>query len=81
MDQATLSTARRRTTEMAAIFMVGDGLIGLLQPERHVALWRSRAPALDWVIRPFAGRPGARRLYGLVQIGCGLALAARQHRD
>ncbi len=30
--------ALRRTAEMAAVFMIGDGLLGLLQPERHVAL-------------------------------------------
>ena len=32
-----------RAAEMAATFMIGDGLLGLLQPERHVALWQERA--------------------------------------
>jgi hypothetical protein len=32
-----------RIAEMAAIFMVGDGLIGLVQPRRHVDLWKDRA--------------------------------------
>ena len=72
--------AVRRTAEMAAIFMIGDGLLGLLQPRRHVALWRSQAAAADFVVRPFAGHPGRRRAYGLVQIAAGLALAASQRR-
>ncbi|WP_342657462.1 hypothetical protein NPJ82_11620 [Sphingomonas sp. NY01] len=70
--------ALRRTAEMAAVFMIGDGLLGLLQPERHVALWRSRTPAVDLLVRPFAGRPTRRRLYGALQLAAGLALAARQ---
>ena len=73
-----LDTARNRTAEMAAVFMIGDGLLGLLQPERHVALWRSEVGAVDALVRPFAGRPGRRRLYGLLQIAAGIALAARQ---
>lgn len=68
----------RRTAEMAAVFMIGDGLLGLFQPERHVDLWRSRFAAVDVVVRPFGGRPGRRRAYGLMQIAVGIALAARQ---
>ncbi|PZQ61115.1 MAG: hypothetical protein DI544_05955 [Sphingomonas taxi] len=67
-----------RIVEMAAIFMVGDGLIGLTQPRRHVALWQERALGAERAVRPFVGRPGRRRLYALLQIAAGLALAARQ---
>ena len=72
-----MSIALKRTAEMAAIFMVGDGLLGLLQPRRHVALWRSEVTAADLMVRPFAHRPGARRAYGIVQLGAGLWLASR----
>ena len=71
-----LKTGVRRSAEMAAVFMIGDGLLGLLQPERHVALWRSDVPAVDLLVRPFGGHPARRRLYGLAQIAAGLALAA-----
>ena len=70
----------RRAAEMCAVFMIGDGLLGLLQPDRHVALWRTPVAAVDLLVRPFGGRPGLRRGYGLVQIGAGLALAARLKR-
>ena len=68
----------RRAAEMAAIFMVGDGLIGLTQPRRHVDLWKDRALGAERPVRPFVDHPGRRRLYALAQIGMGLWLASRQ---
>jgi len=69
-----------RVAEMAAIFMIGDGLLGLVQTERHTALWKERALGAERTVRPFVGRPGRRRLYAVAQIAAGLALAARQRR-
>jgi hypothetical protein len=66
----------RRSAEMAAVFMIGDGLLGLLQPRRHVALWRSDVAAVDALVRPFGGRPGRRRADGALQFGAGLLLAS-----
>lgn len=72
----TLQTGIRRSAEMAAVFMIGDGLLGLLQPRRHVDLWRSEVDAVDALVKPFGGHPDRRRLYGLAQIAAGVALAA-----
>lgn len=77
MDEADRTVALRRTAEMAATFMIGDGLLGILQPTRHVELWRSRLPAIDLLVRPFGGKPARRRAYGLLQVAAGLALAAQ----
>ncbi|QNE31714.1 hypothetical protein F1C10_07055 [Sphingomonas sp. NBWT7] len=70
----------KRSAEMAAIFMIGDGLLGLVQPTRHIDLWRSEVAAVDALVRPFAARPTARRLYGLAQLAAGITLAARLRR-
>lgn len=67
----------KRTAEMAAVFMIGDGVLGLLQPGRHVALWRSPVGAVDALVRPFAGHPARRRIYGALQVAAGLMLAAQ----
>ena len=75
-----VATGVKRSAEMAAVFMIGDGMLGLLQPERHVGLWRSDIGAVDALVRPFGGHPGRRRLYGVLQIACGIALAAAQRR-
>ncbi|MDR6147880.1 hypothetical protein QE363_003673 [Sphingomonas sp. SORGH_AS870] len=80
IDPSTSRIGIRRAGEMAAVFMIGDGMLGLLQPTRHVALWRSRVGAVDGMVRPFAGHPMRRRAYGLFQIAAGLALAARLTR-
>lgn len=80
MADDALSLGIRRSAEMAALFMIGDGVLGLVQPRRHVALWRSDVRAVDALVKPFAGRPGRRRGYALVQIAAGLALAARLRR-
>ena len=56
-----METALKRTAEMAAVFMIGDGLLGLIDPDRHVKLWRSQVGAVDALVRPFADRPGRRR--------------------
>lgn len=71
----------KRGVEMAAMFMIGDGILGLLQPRRHVALWEDEALGAEILVAPFRERPGRRRAYALVQIGVGLALAARQRKD
>ena len=67
-----------RAAEMAATFMIGDGLLGLIQPERHVALWERNALGAEWLVTPFVGKPRRRRAYAVLQIVAGLALAARQ---
>lgn len=67
-----------RVAEMAAIFMVGDGLIGLAQPDRHVDLWKDKALGAEVAVRPFVGDANRRRLYALAQIAAGLWLANRQ---
>jgi hypothetical protein len=76
-----MSVALKRTAEMAAVFMIGDGLLGLLQPKRHVDLWTSDVTAVDLLIRPFKGHAGRRRAYGLVQLAAGVALASRLRRQ
>jgi hypothetical protein len=68
--------ALRRAGEMAAVFMIGDGLLGMLQPTRHVDLWRSDVAAVDLLVRPFADHPARRRWYGALQLAAGVALAA-----
>ena len=73
-DSVTLGI--KRAVEMAAVFMIGDGLLGLLQPTRHVDLWRSDVRAVDALVSPFGGKPIRRRLYGLAQLAAGITLAA-----
>lgn len=74
--ESNLSLGLKRAAEMAAVFMIGDGALGLAQAVRHVNLWRSDVKAVDMLVKPFGGKPGRRRAYGLLQIAAGIALAA-----
>lgn len=78
--ESPLALGLKRSAEMAAVFMIGDGALGLIQAVRHVDLWRSEVKAVDVLVKPFGGKPGRRRAYGLVQIAAGLALAATLRR-
>jgi len=79
-ELTNLQIGARRAAELAAIFMIGDGLLGLLQPKRHVDLWRSDVDAVDILVRPFGGHPTRRRAYGLLQCTAGFALASALKR-
>jgi hypothetical protein len=51
-DKAAVQLGIKRSAEMAAVFMIGDGLLGLLQPTRHVELWRSDVEAVKFSCAP-----------------------------
>lgn len=76
-EVSSLELGIRRAAEMAAVFMIGDGLLGMLQPRRHVELWRSDVTAVDLLVRPFGDKPGRRRAYGALQFAAGILLASR----
>jgi len=80
-EQIGVQLGVRRAAEMAAIFMIGDGLLGLLEPTRHVDLWRSEVGAMNVLVRPFVGQPARRQAYGLLQVGAGLVLASVLKRE
>ena len=72
-----IATGLKRTAEMCAVFMIGNGTVGLLQPERHVELWTSDRPWIDRFAKADRERsPASRRLHAAAQIGAGLLLAA-----
>jgi hypothetical protein len=58
---------------------IGDGVLAMLEPRRHVALWRSGPRLWRKTLTPFIRRPELTRLLGLAGIGFGLWLASRQH--
>jgi hypothetical protein len=76
----TLETSLKRTAEMCAIFMIGNGIVGLATPQRQVSLWRSEVKPVDLLVRRFDGHPGKRRFQGAWQLAAGLLLASQLRR-
>lgn len=71
----------KRAAEVAAMLMIGDGVIGMAQPKRHIPLWRSGFPPLRAVVDRFDGKPLIRRrIVGAAQVAIGLAMAAPLYR-
>lgn len=76
MNEA-VTTGLKRTAEMCAVFMIGNGTVGLLQPARHVQLWTSDRPWIDRFARADRERsPTSRRLHAAGQVAAGLLLAS-----
>ena len=76
MDNA-LNVGLKRTAELSAIFMIGNGVVGLLAPAEHLELWRSDVAAVDRFTHADARRsPAQRRNVALLQVGAGAMLAA-----
>ena len=77
MNEA-VNVSLKRTAELCAIFTIGNGIVGLVQPERHLNLWTSEVPTIDcFVAKDRERSPAQRRLIGLLQVGAGLLLASR----
>ena len=71
-----VTTGLKRTAELSAIFMIGNGTLGLLAPREHLDLWRSDVAAVDRFTHADAKRsPAQRRNVALLQVGAGVLLA------
>ena len=67
--------------ELTAMLLIGDGVLGVLYPSAHCAVWQNGSPswnaAMDW----FAARPSLVRVLASVELAIGLGLVDRRlHR-
>ncbi|CAN5117482.1 hypothetical protein BH20ACT11_BH20ACT11_05910 [soil metagenome] len=69
----------RRVKELAAIAMIGDGVVGFVAPRRHSLLWKVGPEGYQEAIRWFAERPGLVRFLAAAESGVGLWIALRQY--
>lgn len=68
----------RRFFEGFALFLIGDGVMGLLKPRRHSLLWKFGPESLREFTEMLADhRPLARGIY-VAEIALGLLLASKQ---
>lgn len=69
---------QERVTEIAALLLVGDGVVGMLQPERHVRLWQRGPRTYRAAVEPFVKHPGLTRVLAAAEAAAGLWWASRQ---
>jgi uncharacterized protein YjeT (DUF2065 family) len=71
----------RRVKELCAMTMIGDGLLGLVEPQEHVLLWSSGPKRWEQLMRRIAQYPGTLRVLGAMELFAGLMLAHRQYSN
>jgi hypothetical protein len=67
-----------RAKECFAMMMIGDGVLAIVDPVRHISLWKNGPSWWQAMIEPFARRPEMTRLVGVAETLAGVWLAARQ---
>jgi hypothetical protein len=67
-----------RIRETAALLLVGDGLLGLLNPSAHCRVWRTGHGRWDAAVAWFAERPGLVRACAAAELAAGIWMAERQ---
>ena len=69
----------RRVTELAAMVLIGDGVIAMSAPSRHSLLWRGGPQLWGEFMQGLAERPNLVRTLGAAETSVGLWLALRQY--
>jgi hypothetical protein len=71
----------RRLTEMGALFLIGDGIMGLIKPRWHSLLWHFGPQLMRAATEELAEHPRTARAIYLAEAAVGIALASRQTPD
>lgn len=68
-----------RSIELCATFVTGLGVLGLLHPRSHVALWADAPFGLAARVAPSVGNPAHRRGEAALQLAGGIATLLLLH--
>jgi hypothetical protein len=68
----------KRLLEAFAMLVIGDSMLCVLSPERHVALWVKGPNWWERSLEPLERKPDLTRALGLAGIGFGFWLASQQ---
>jgi len=69
---------KNRILETVAMAIIGDGLLCLVSPRRHLSLWMSGPRWWQRTWKSFVRFPGLTRTLGMFGIGFGIWLAWKQ---
>jgi len=68
----------RRLIQLGALFLIGDGVMGLLKPRWHSLLWHFGPQLARAATEELAEHPNTARAIYLAEAAIGVAVAARQ---
>ena len=69
---------KNRLTEILGLILIGDGVVGLFDTERHLRLWRRGPEPYQKAMESLMHKPGLVHLLSAAEIGLGIWLASRQ---
>jgi hypothetical protein len=69
-----------RALECVGMLMIGDAVLGLIEPRAHMALWRRGPKAWRDFITPFVQHPEMTRAAGAAELLAGIWLAREAYR-
>lgn len=72
---------KKRLMEILAMLAIGDGVVQLAAPRRHMLLWEAGPEGVRRATRFFANNPNLTRLLGATEVALGVWLALRQYKD
>jgi uncharacterized protein YjeT (DUF2065 family) len=68
---------KSRWQEFLGMILIGDGILNLLQPDRHSAIWNCGPEAYRKAARKLQEQPNAARGLGLAFVALGIWLGRR----
>ncbi len=68
----------KRLKEVLGMSMIGDGVLTVLDPQRHCLLWEIGPQPCREFIDEFVQHPTLTRVVGALEIGFGLWMASHQ---
>ncbi|MEP6937035.1 MAG: hypothetical protein ABI871_03100 [Chthoniobacterales bacterium] len=68
----------RRLIQVGALFLIGDGIMGLIKPRWHSLLWRFGPQLARAVTEELVEHPRTARSVYLAEAAIGIGLALRQ---
>lgn len=74
----TSNLATRRIVQLGALFLIGDGVMGLIKPRWHSLLWHFGPELARAVTEELAEHPKVARSIYLAEAALGVVLAASQ---
>ena len=68
----------KRLLESLGMLMIGDGVLTMLDPERHCLLWEVGPKPVRDLLDEFAQHPRMTRVAGLIETAAGVYLSSLQ---
>lgn len=69
---------KNRVIETLGLVLIGDGMVGLFDTERHLRLWRRGPDEYQETMEELEERPVATKILSLAEIALGFLIVSKQ---